>query len=194
MTTRHVCHIEYYLAALGVGKLDPERPHDIVGPGNKFEWGVIRGFALQARDPMPDFNVEILPSLELHRIQYHHRRWNNPSQTNEADHVPEATADDMRLGAVDAICSMLEPRDYQGGAHTFKEIAELCEQNPPHKVNWLRELLLQVWDLPKPELGGISLEHIPNIGLPRHMHKAIVRRLDETMTQLFANRGRYAGQ
>ena len=46
----HVLSIEYYLHQLKVGKEDPQRPHDIVGPGNKLEWPVLRGFAIQYRD------------------------------------------------------------------------------------------------------------------------------------------------
>lgn len=64
---QHSCHVEYFLKKLGIGSNDSERPHDIVGPGNKYEWGVMKGLALQYRNPKPDFQIYILPSLNLHR-------------------------------------------------------------------------------------------------------------------------------
>ena len=36
-TVRHVLHIEYFLNHLALGSNDNERPHDLVGSGNKFE-------------------------------------------------------------------------------------------------------------------------------------------------------------
>ncbi|MBI2482967.1 hypothetical protein HYV74_02175 [Candidatus Uhrbacteria bacterium] len=45
-TVQHVYRVEYYLRELGLGAHDPERPHDIVGTGNKFEWQVASGFAV----------------------------------------------------------------------------------------------------------------------------------------------------
>ena len=45
-TTRHACNVEYFLNKLELGSKDPERPHDLVGPGNKFEYSVLMGLAL----------------------------------------------------------------------------------------------------------------------------------------------------
>lgn len=36
-TLRHACHVENFLGELQLGDNDPERPHDLVGSGNKYE-------------------------------------------------------------------------------------------------------------------------------------------------------------
>ena len=42
-TLKHSCQVEYYLTKLNLGSKDPQRPHDIVGEGNKYSWPVIKG-------------------------------------------------------------------------------------------------------------------------------------------------------
>ena len=96
----HSMHVEYFLLNLGLGERDPERPHDLVGPGNKYEWDVIKGFALQYRLPKIDFKTHIMPSLAIHRQQYHHRMWNDPSPEDRAKPIQGATEGDMLVGAV----------------------------------------------------------------------------------------------
>src|SRR3989344_1410181 len=145
-TIKHVQHIEYYLEQLQIGKEDPQRPHDIIGAGNKFEWEVIKGFAIQYRDRTQEFfNKHVTPSLERHRCQYHHQKWNNPDQT--------ASNEDMKVGAVDAICSLLEPdREYQGGKHTSMEIDAIIEKNPEYKQIWMREIHAEMQRIASPNL------------------------------------------
>src|SRR3989338_1049046 len=100
-TLQHVLHIEFFFNELKIGQKDPERPHDLVGQGNKFEWEVMRGFALQYRNPMPEFKKDLEHSLLLHRQQYHHRKWNGPDPDNFTKPAPGVTQDDMLVGAVD---------------------------------------------------------------------------------------------
>ena len=71
-TLKHSNHVEYFLGKLGLGIRDPERPHDIVGSGSKYSLDVVRGLALQYREPKVDFKTCIAPSIEIHRHQYHH--------------------------------------------------------------------------------------------------------------------------
>src|SRR3989338_8348677 len=159
-TIKHVQHVEYYFEQLQFGKEDPQRPHDIIGTGNKFEWEVIKGFAIQYRDKRQEyFDHYALPSLERHRCQYHHIKWNNPN--------PTSTDEDMKVGAVDAICSLLEPdRAYQGGKHTHKEIGLIIEKNPPHKCPWLREISAEIQKIEYPNLQQITqLNNFPNLGI-----------------------------
>ena len=100
-TVRHSAQVEYYLNKLNWGINDPNRPHDIVGPGNKFSWPVLKGLALQHRSEDPEFFIKnVLPSIEIHRQQFHHQKWNLPNS--------QATEDELMVGAVDAICSMLK--------------------------------------------------------------------------------------
>lgn len=182
-TVRHVCHIEYFLHELGLGQNDPERPHDIVGEGNKFEWEVVRGFAVQHRERTTEFfQANVMPALTRHRCQYHHRKWNEP--------VDDATPEDMKLGAVDAICSLLESRAYQGGVHTFEQILEVTEKNPPHKRPWMRELVPEMRILAAPPVELITaLNDIPNIGIPNHLHDIVRQRVDETRRLLKSDHG-----
>ena len=186
---RHVYHVEYYLYHLGIGSNDPERPHDIVGPGNKLEWGVMYGLALGFREPKPDFTTYILPSIELHRVQFHHRMWNDPDPNNPDQKKPEASDEDMQVGAIDAICSLLEPREYQGGMQTFESAAEIMAKNPAHKVPWAKIMLPRMEALAKPDLSGIIIcdknINFPNIGIPEKIHLEIRSIFQATMDRLF---------
>ena len=73
-TVKHSIHFEYFIQHLKLqNDNDTDYPHDIVGPGNKFEWIVVKGFALGSRRPKVDFEIYIKPALDLHRQQYHHQ-------------------------------------------------------------------------------------------------------------------------
>ena len=178
-TLRHSCQVEYFLNQLDLGHDDPQRPHDIVGPGNKFSWPIIKGLALQNRSDDPEFfDSYVLPSIELHRSQqYHHQKWNWPN--------PDASADDMKVGAIDALCSLLDNRIYQGGAHSFDDIVHVIKSNEPHKVKWFWMVYSQMKETRRPPLETItSLEDIPNIGLPDETHGQIVNYTSETVDLL----------
>lgn len=177
--TQHVCHIEYFLSQLGLGSQDPDRPHDIVGVGNKFEWEVLRGFAVQRRDKSQEFfKMYVESSRHKHRCQYHHRRWNEPNA--------ESTPEDMKLGAVDAICSLLEDREYQGGKHSFSKISEVMARHfSPHAQPWMVQLLPEMRRLATPPIESIiSLDDIPNIGIPKDTHDIVRQRVEETRLYL----------
>ena len=168
-TLRHCVQVEYYLHALDLGRDDPQRPHDITGEGNKYAWSVVKGLALQNRSDDPTFfERHVLPSIELHRRhQYHHQKW------NQSD--PSATPDDMKVGAVDTLCSLLEPRGYQGGTHSYDEIIGVIKNNEPHKVKWFWMVYSQMKQMEEPDLAVItSLSDIPNPCLPPAMHARIV--------------------
>ncbi len=178
-TIRHVQHIEYFLERLQIGKEDPQRPHDIIGNGNKFEWDVIRGFALQYRDRSTEFfDLYVAPSLERHRCQYHHQKWNNPN-TN-------ATDDDMKVGAVDAVCSLLESdRAYQGGKHTPAQIEEIIEKNLEHKRPWLRLIHTEIQRIEQPNLQIIrDLKEFLNIGINPDSYDILRARVNDTIKML----------
>lgn len=186
-TLQHSCGVEYYLEKLTLGKDDPERPHDLVGPNNKFEWKVILGMALVYRRPKVDFEKYILPAISLHRQQYHHRMWNDPDPDDITKQLPCASGSDMMVGAVDAACSLLENRVYSGGneqneqngrRHSWEEIEDaLYNHNPAHKVPWSKIIVPQMKKLKQPNLELItSLENFPNIGLSSKTYDAIAER------------------
>lgn len=125
----HSATVERYLRELDVLVDDGQHPHDLVGPGNKLEWAVIQGLALRERDT-PERQRRYERAIELHRRgQRHHHLWNSWN--------PMATEHDLKYGAIDAIASLREPRDYQGGIRTWEEIGRVIEENPEHKRHWM---------------------------------------------------------
>lgn len=182
-TVRHSYQVEYYLHNLGINCEDPQRPHDIIGPGNKFEWEVMKGLALQNRSDDPEFfETYVRPCIEMHRQQYHHQAWNFPN-----DH---ATDEDMKLGAIDAICSHLDDRPYQGGTHSFEQIVSIIKEGEPHKVKWMWMVFTPMRQLPGYDLDKIkSLHNIPNHEIPGYMHRRIVERVEETVEMLEREHG-----
>ena len=179
---QHSCHVEYFLREFGLKTDDPERPHDLAGAGNKFEWDVMRGLALQYRKPEVDFGQHILPSLNIHRGQYHHRKWNGAGTSGKLSFGPGATLDDMWVGAIDAVCSHREDRKYQGGALSYDDIYELAEKE---RNAWMLTAIPEMRQVRQPNLGLIgSLGSFPNIGLDEDMHGRIVRRVNEAVLEV----------
>ncbi|MFA6594297.1 MAG: hypothetical protein WCT16_03505 [Candidatus Buchananbacteria bacterium] len=184
-TIQHSCHVEYFLEKLTLGNFDPERPHDLTGVGNKFDWDIIKCFALQYRNPKVDFTTYILPALNLHRKQYHHRKWNDPNPEDTAKQALDASDEDMLVGAIDACCSLLENRGYQGGMHDYDGVIEVALSNPPHKTPWMLDVIPRMRVIPRPEIELIqSLVVIPNIGINTRTFNAITSRTQEVVTQL----------
>ncbi len=175
-TLKHAIHIEYYLQRLQIGRSDIQRPHDLVGQGNKLEWTAIRGFAMQYRTEPGIFDLYVKPALDFHRQQFHHVCWN--------EFNPSASTDSMRLGAVDAVCSLLEPRGYQGGCHSYKDIYDIAEKNPIHKVAWMQMMAQEMAKIEAPDLTGVSLTNVPRCGLDIEKHEIVLERLHESLVML----------
>ena len=167
-TIRHSAHVEYYLEHLGLGKDDPQRPHDIVGSGNKLEWEVAKGMFLLYANPKPDFNDYILPSIEKHRRgQHHHQMWNLPDPSDSSRPNPKASINDLLVGAVDAVCSMIESRVYAGGKdqneengkpYSWEDIeADGLAKFDPHKRPYVAVIVQQMKALPRLDVGEIKM-------------------------------------
>ncbi len=180
-TIRHAMHIEFYLERLQVGRSDIQRPHDLVGHGNKLEWPAIRGFSMQYRKTQGVFEHYVKPALDFHRQQYHHLAWN--------EFNPTAAPDAMRLGAVDAVCSLLEPRGYQGGCHSWSEIDRISENNPIHKVAWMLLVSKEMQKVEKPDIQKITLDNIPNLGISVEKHEIVVQRSQDVIKMLKQDHG-----
>ena len=183
-TLRHCCQVEFYLHRLNLGNDDPQRPHDIIGPGNKYLWPVLKGFAVQYRSDDPEFfHQYVLPVIEIHRqSQYHHQKWNWPN--------PNANDDDMKVGAIDSLCSLLDDRRYQGGSHSFEDMIRVIKGNEPHQVKWFWMVYSQMKRTASPAFETIlSLDDIPNTGLPDEMYCHIVSRTRETVEMLREDHG-----
>lgn len=182
-TSAHAYHIEYFLQRLQFGSEDPDRPHDIVHAYNKFDWEAVKGFALQYRKEGGKlYHRQIMASREHHRKQYHHQKWNQ--------FYPDATKDALELGAVDAVCSLLEPREYQGGAHTYEQIEEIASNNPIPKVAWMKYIISEMKRIKQPNLAEItSFSRIPTEGITTQTYDIIIDRANETLHQLEKNHG-----
>jgi len=176
-TVRHSCSVEFYVNRLNLKLLDHERPHDVFGPNNKLERNILLPLASQYdKDSNPD---EVKAAVELHRRQYHHRIWNGePILAYEGDFL---------LGAIDAICSMLEYRPYQGGPHSWNKISFFIDrQSHNPKFPWLKQAFPEMMRIGRPNLELIdSPFDFPNIGLPQEVYDAILQRSRETASEYF---------
>ncbi len=103
--------------------------------------------------------------------------WNEPN--------PAAKPQDMFLGAIDATCSLLENRAYQGGSHGYKEVKQILDNNPVHKIPWTKIIVPRMAIQPQPDLEKITrIENFPNIGVPELIYEKIVYRAAETISML----------
>lgn len=185
LTIQHSSHVEYYISKLNVSNPnDRDRPHDIVGSKNKLEWKIMKGLALEYTMPKIDTPKDsehikhlIEHAYKLHRQQYHHQMWNGAET--------KAKIPDMQMGAIDAICSQLEDRSYQGGRHSWEQLLEIIEQNPPHKKTMLHEMLARMKEVEAPKLDLIaSLDIFPNIGIPYIMYEEMKHRVHNALAHI----------
>lgn len=184
-TERHSINVEYFIYKLGIEGFvkDPDRPHDISGKGNKYEWDVLKGLALFYREMKVDRKY-IQPSIIRHdSFQYHHKIFGSPkigidfiSQIGEIDYV---------IGAVDANCCMVENRRGYGEKHSFDDIPGLIADCTLDKTIAITELLRAMRTIQFPKTAEIiSLFKIPHIDLPSHIMDRIVSRTMETVNYL----------
>ena len=62
----------------------------------------------------------------------HHKIWNDRNSPDEW----------LKYGAIDAVCSLLEDREYQGGVHDWGDIRKVISSSPKseytkHKKKWM---------------------------------------------------------
>jgi len=141
---QHSKSVHFYLDKLGISIDDEsETPHDLAGKGNKLEWEVMHGLAYTEKDT-PEKKKIFKRALKRHRIQMHHKVGNNPNSPKEW----------LKYGAIDAVCSLLEPRLYQEGVHYWDEILDVIsscssEEYQKEKMRWAVEEMKKVTPLLK---------------------------------------------
>lgn len=184
-TLKHCCHFHYFASRLGgIGSQDPELPHDLEGYGNKLSWEVVRGLALQFRDSDKVYFEKVLqPSVfksrDFHRNQYHHKKWNGNTPN------PNASVEDMYVGALDTNLALLEPRRYNGGSHSYDETLRIIRGFPEHKARYCLELLGEMKKIPQPRLDLISdLMDFDNIGLESGVYEQISDAMQKAVFEL----------
>jgi hypothetical protein len=190
-TLLHCVDYHYFIGPvstnLGVAVYDPEWPHDLNGESNKYDWPVSSGLALAYDGVRANKFVRHLmyQSRELHRQQRHHRMGNTSNL--------EATEGDRLSSVVDTVRSMRADsalnRRNNGGPYSYDQILRVLEKEAPHKLRWYRAVAGEMERLPTPELGEISLSHIPNIGIPHDIHAQIVSRTRDTIRMLREDHG-----
>ncbi len=169
-TLRHSLRVEYYLNVFDIGHSDPQRPHDIYGNGNKFEWGVLGGLAMETDVDSDLFKQRVLPAMEIHRhYQHHHRIWNNATNIS-----PE---DGLRIGALDALCSYLDSRYYNGEVRAFDDLQGVINESDLFKRPWLSNIYHRMKKSGEIILDDVTLDNIPNVGISSLLYEKIVDRV-----------------
>ena len=103
--------------------------------------------------------------------------WNGPS--------PQATQEDLLVGAVDTICSQLENRRYQNGSHSYEEIPDVMKKSHQKQKEAVMIIFPEMQKLEQPKLERlINLLEFPNIGLSDEAYEEIFLRTQE-VTILF---------
>jgi hypothetical protein len=198
-TIRHSCNVEYFLDKLSIGSNDPQRPHDLVGLGNKFKYSVLEGLSLvheeREEEDEERYKIRIFQSIEEHRQQYHHQKYNLPGSDDETKPNENATDEDMYVGAVDSVCAMLEGRSFQRAIEDYDDVLRIvrgesddvrCE---PHKRPWIELIAPEMQKIKQPSLEEIlAVKQFPNIGLPNEMYDLIRERAKDT-AEMLAGKG-----
>jgi hypothetical protein len=190
-TLRHTCQVMYYSGILKIGQSDPELPHDIVGKYNKLEWDVMRGCALGYSN-LDHKNQEIFQLTKdavcLHRSQYHHRKWDGPDE--------EATADDLRFGAMDTVCALLENRPYYAHVSSFDELERDLSgiinggSNKFIKLQWIYSVVDMMRRVERPEVERIErVDDFPNVGMSPEVYEQIAGRMQQCLNMLREEKG-----
>jgi hypothetical protein len=183
-TLRHVFNWEYFVGELQLNPAgESERPHDIVGINNKFEPAMMDKFAitssLEANSGFDNpLKNPLQYAIELHREQHHHRMWNEPSVSDLTRSVTGAS-EDMLAGAIDTICSLLENRLYSGGKHSLEEVRRILKDDKPHQAPYFEIVFSEMDKMESPRLDKITLDSVPNIGVPIPIYDAIIERFME---------------
>ncbi len=107
-------------SSIAINEKDTQRPHDLIGPGNKLEWDVVYGLAQDYRfkrgDTVTlDYDALIRQSIKIHNQQTHHN-WNGELEINDETARGYSKSDQLyfRLSrALDVILCKIENRSYK---------------------------------------------------------------------------------
>jgi hypothetical protein len=190
-TLRHTCQVMYYSELFKIGLNDPELPHDIAGRYNKLEWDVMGGCALGYSN-LDHHDKEVFQltreAVCLHRNQYHHRKWDWPDE--------EATADDLRFGALDTVCALMENRPYYAHISSFEELQRDLGciikdgYNKVLKLQWITSVVDMIKQVERPAVARIErLDDFPNVGLSTRVYGQIAGRMQDALKMLREEKG-----
>lgn len=198
----HSLVVEYFINFLKMGDYDRQRPHDLVGPGNKFVWAVMKRLSLQDRvdyskddyvnDPI--FKNYILKGIIFHRrYQGHHEGcgWNNGVYGNGLNSCDIEGKDLSVYGVsgIDAIVSnMGEDRPWQSGEDIVKIINDTRKKGQPNKA----DVMEQLWFLMARHVGIAKSKELRSLSelsenvfnLPLDIYDSIVQRTNYVLEML----------
>jgi|GEM_PF-5870406 len=184
---KHSSSVEYYKDKIGIKTSDTQSPHDLAGDGNKLNWPILRGLAIENRSNDPEFFNEIVrPAIEYHRqMQHHHKKWDWPNAG--------ANENDLKAGAVNSICKIIEDCNYTLDPQTFEDSMEFVKRISPHQYVWMWRMYHEIERISPPEVKSIILMdrddedgiedkitltdsaiYIPNIGIHKEIHKRMI--------------------
>jgi len=182
-TSLHSYRVEYLSTRLKVDDHDdPDRPHDMIGPGNKLEWRCLEGLSLAYRD-RNKYVKQIIKAVNFHRQQYHHQMWNKD--------CPHMTDSSLKLGAIDTVCSKLESeREYQKTVKTISELRELEFHGSKNQLDMISWVIGEMEKIEIPYLRDVTtFTQIPKTGIPAQTHDTIMERIQETIRELRKDHG-----
>ncbi len=172
-TTEHSLRVEYYINKLEIIGTDPERPHDIVGVGNKFEREVAIGMITLFTKKN---NRDLEYAIRIHRGQYHHRVW--------GIHRANYNHPDISIAVIDAVCSHIENRGYQTSSDHWDRIeTDLYEKRGRIRERF-HEVIAQMKRVSIPKIEIKNLDDIKNPGIPEEMFNILRRRVNEARSEL----------
>jgi hypothetical protein len=184
---KHCLRMESYGHLMGFLKDDPQRPHDFVGSGNKLEWGVIWGMALQYCNinQQEVYRDYVAPSIGIHRRgQIHHQKWNylrcSPTEA------------DMLGGATDTLLAMFGGRHYiLRNGDTFNSLESIIPHiNEPYQVEWVEKAYAMMSELDQFDIEKISKgEDIPDLILPNGLVNEVDFLINSCIERLRENHG-----
>lgn len=172
-TTEHCMRVEFFLNELSIHGTDLERPHDIVGEGNKFEKDIVLGMATQYREKR---NILLTEAIERHRKQFHHRVWG----------IEKATQDDKIIAVIDAICASLESqiyRPYQEEHGWYEILSRIKYQKSGEVKRLFTEITREMIKIGEPEVKIPHLNNLVNPNLDHEVFNKIRERLNETLRE-----------
>ncbi len=211
-TDRHSYRVEYYAQEISkrleskgilIGRHDHQRPHDIEGPGNKFDPKVLFGLALGSRGEDPETRRKyVQPAIDYHRkYQKHHQVWSMPemwqSMLKDPKRVGYVRAENIALAALDTLCYISEYKGYDPRLIEVDYISAMrkfIDEQHPNQAKIMKTVYKKMLVVPTPDVSRILCPYdIPDdLGLDSGMKEKIEMRSLETIRMLENDHG-YSG-
>ncbi|MCK5107177.1 MAG: hypothetical protein KAQ83_00450 [Nanoarchaeota archaeon] len=164
---RHSYRVELICKKLGIKSNYPsQQPHDLKGLGSKLQPDVVFGFAIGLDLDKSD---ELYSEIINYAIDIH---------TSCQSHHDERLISEVKVQAIDALCTMIENRGYNGGPYNFKDISSKINiEEKGLKSFYMKMYVKEMEKMDIPDLTVIkldNLEDLKNLGVDSWIHKGII--------------------